>query len=63
MSRVRLARKQRGETLIQVAARCQLSLGRLSMIERGMVQARAEEQQRIAQALEVDVRELFNGAR
>lgn len=59
-TRLRLRRVQLGLTQFQVAQRADMkSLGRLSLLERGMVQARPDEIVRLATALKTTPADLF----
>ncbi len=59
---LRVARIVRGWTLWQAARNASVSLGRLSYIERGLLEPSEEERQRIAQAFEVTAETLFQPA-
>jgi transcriptional regulator with XRE-family HTH domain len=58
-SALRSARQWHGLTIRQLRDATGVSTGRLSMIERGMVQPNAAEQERLAAALEQTVEALF----
>jgi transcriptional regulator with XRE-family HTH domain len=58
-TRLRVERSARGETLASVRQRTGISVGRLSMIERGFAKPSPDEQQRLAAAFGMPIDELF----
>jgi transcriptional regulator with XRE-family HTH domain len=58
-TRLRVERNARRETLQSVQKRTGISIGRLSMLERGFAQPSADERQRLANAFGMRADELF----
>jgi transcriptional regulator with XRE-family HTH domain len=58
-TRLRVERTTRGETLQRLHERTGISVGRLSMLERGLAPASDAEKQRLAEAYGMTVAELF----
>jgi len=54
-----MARERRGLTIRELRAASGVSTGRLSMMERGMVQPTPLERERLASALQRSVEEIF----
>jgi transcriptional regulator with XRE-family HTH domain len=59
---VRHARIDRNLTLHRLSTKAAVSMGRLSLIERGLEQPTPEEQRRIAKALRRAARDLFGSS-
>ena len=59
MKQIRVARMVRGWTIWELGRRANVSVGRLSLLERGIVEPREDERRRLAKVLDGSPTSLF----